>query len=174
MSAIMNAHSDLRTRSRHRIATAIILGALAATTPFATGEALAQTAKATSPTPYQDYLAADCPAGSNFCTFVSDEVPALRRLEIHRIACQGWHVSTMLPSFVVIADLRTRDDTFVARIDFLKASYTPANGGSVWAISEQSLMFIPPGHKLQVNLNSGTTGVGSYGCTISGYMTSTS
>ena len=31
-------------------------------------------------------------------------------------------------------------------------------------------MLIPGGHRLRVSLNSGTTGVGSYGCTISGYM----
>jgi hypothetical protein len=41
----------------------------------------------------------------------------------------------------------------------------------VWAISEQSLMFIPAGHRLRINLNSGTVGVGSYGCTLSGYLT---
>jgi hypothetical protein len=77
----------------------------------------------------------------------------------------------MLPSFVVIAELRTADDTFVKRIDFLETSYAPANGGSVWAISESTLMFIPAGHKLRISLNSGTVGVGSYGCTISGYLT---
>jgi hypothetical protein len=32
-------------------------------------------------------------------------------------------------------------------------------------------MFIPAGHRLEITLNSGSTGVGSYGCTISGYMT---
>jgi hypothetical protein len=41
----------------------------------------------------------------------------------------------------------------------------------VWAISEQTAMVIPAGHRLQVSLNSGTTGVGSYGCTIPGYLT---
>ena len=50
-------------------------------------------------------------------------------------------------------------------------TYEPANGGSVWAISEQTLMFISAGHMLRISLNSGTTGVGSYGCTISGYLT---
>ena len=177
MSAIINTRSDLKTTSRHRIATAVILGALAVTTPFAPGEVLAQTpqkqaaAKKNSRTPYQAYLAADCLTGSNFCKFVSEEVPALMRLEIRRVACQGWHTSPMLPSFVVMAELRTSDDAFVERIDFLKATYAPANGGSVWAISEPALMFIPAGHKLRVTLNSGATGVGSYGCTISGYVT---
>jgi hypothetical protein len=142
--------------------------------PFATGEALAQTAKTPSSTPYQAYLAANCPTGSNFCRFVSEDVPALKRLDIQRVACQGWHISSSLPSFVVIAELRTSDNTFIQRIDFLSTSYAPANGGSVWAISEQSLMFIPAGHRLQISLNSGTTGVGSYGCTISGYMTTVS
>jgi hypothetical protein len=149
----------------------MVLGAVAAATLLAAGVASAQTTKATSAVPYQAYLAADCPTGSNFCKFVSEEVPALKRLDIQRVACQGWHVSAMLPSFVVIADLRTSDNTFVRRIDFLKTTYAPANGGSVWAISEPTLMFIPAGHKLQINLNSGTTGVGSYGCTISGYVT---
>ena len=58
-------------------------------------------------------------------------------------------------------------------IDFLETSYAPANGGSVWTISEPTLMFIPAGHKLRIS-HSGTTGVGSYGCTISGYMTQAS
>ena len=78
-------------------------------------------------------------------------------------------VPAQTSSFVVIAELRTIANAFVGRIDFLKTGYAPANGGSVWAISEQTLMFIPGGHRLQVTLNSGTTGVGSYGCTISGY-----
>ena len=72
---------------------------------------------------------------------------------------------------MVIAELRTGADAFVSRIDFLKTTYAPANGGSVWAISEQTLMFIPAGQKLRISLNSGTTGVGSYGCTVSGYLT---
>jgi hypothetical protein len=46
-----------------------------------------------------------------------------------------------------------------------------SDGGSVWTISEQTLMFIPAAHKLRIDLNSGNTGVGSYGCTISGYLT---
>jgi len=174
MSASTNAWSYLGTTPGHRLATVLILAGL---TLLAAGQAWAQTprpqatAQASSPTPYQAYLAADCPAGSNFCRFVSGEVPALKRLEIDRVACQGWHVSTTLPSFVVIAELRTSDNTFVQRIDFLKTTYAPANGGSVWAIGEQTLMFVPAGHKLQISLNSGTTGVGSYGCTISGYLT---
>lgn len=171
MSAIMNACSALRATSRRRIGTAVFFGVLFVIT-FASGEARAQKADA-KPTraPYQAYLAADCLDGSNFCRFVSEEVPAPSLLEIQRVACQGWHTSTMLPSFVVIAELRTGDDTFVKRIDFLETSYAPANGGSVWTISEPTLMFIPAGHKLRISLNSGTTGVGSYGCTISGYMT---
>ena len=144
MSAIMNACSTLRATSRRRMATAVLLGVLAAIA-FAPGEARAQKADAKATrTPYQAYLAADCLDGSNFCRFVSEEVPAAALLEIQRVACQGWHTSTMLPSFVVIAELRTADDTFVKRIDF---------------------------HKLRISLNSGTTGVGSYGCTISGYLT---
>jgi hypothetical protein len=175
MSAIMNARTDLTTE-RHRIAAVIILGALAAITLFHPGEALAQTpkaqaaAKAKASTPYQAYLAADCITGSNFCKFISEDVPAQSRLEIHRVACQGWHLSAMLPSFVVIVELRTSDNTFVGRIDFLETNYAPANGGSVWSISEPTLMFIPAGHKVQISLNSGSTGVGSYGCTISGFM----
>jgi hypothetical protein len=86
------------------------------------------------------------------------------------VACQGWHISSVLPSFVVIAELRTSADVFVQRIDFLKTSYAPANGGSVWAISEQALMIIPAGHKLRIFLNSGSTDVGSYGCTLSGLL----
>jgi hypothetical protein len=119
--------------------------------------------------PYQAYLAADCPASSNFCKFASTDVPDGQLLEIHRVACQGWHVSASLPSFVVIAEKRTSADQFVERIDFLETTYSPANGGSVWAISEQTLMFMPAAHRLRISLNSGTTGVGSYGCTISGY-----
>ena len=80
------------------------------------------------------------------------------------------HVGLSYP-FVVMAELRTGADPFVRRIDFLKTTYAPANGGSVWAISEQTLMFIPAAHKLRISLNSGSTGVGSYGCTISGYLT---
>ena len=175
MSATMNACSP-RVRSRRRIATAVILGIFAAAT-FASGDARAEApqkpsdAKGSSRTPYQAYLAADCLPGSNFCKFVSEEVAVLTQLEIHRVACQGWHISTMVPSFVVIAELRTSADGFVKRIDFLEARYAPANGGSVWAISEPTLMFIPAGHKLRIELNSATTGVGSYGCTISGYLT---
>ena len=75
---------------------------------------------------------------------------------------------------MVIAELRTGDDTFVKRIDVLETSYAPANECSVWTISEPTLMFIPAGLKLRISLNSRTTGVGSYGCTISGYMTQAS
>lgn len=172
MSALSNLHTIIKTKSRHRRGAFLLLGALAAML-FAPSHAFAQKAAGNAPsrTPYQAFLPADCPAGSNFCKFASDAVPATGLLEIQRVACQGWHVSEVPPSFVVIAELRTSADAYVGRIDFLKASYTPANGGSVWAISEQTLMFIPAGQRLRVNLNSGTTGVGSYGCTISGYLT---
>jgi hypothetical protein len=175
MSAILKAHSDITGMSRVRFVVAVFVVALSATTSFAAGDAPAltaeQNAKKATRTPYQAYLAADCLGSSNFCKFASVDVPNNATLEIHRVACQGWHTSTELPSFVVMAELRTAADAFVRRIDFLKTSYAPANGGSVWAISEQSLMFIPAGHRLRINLNSGTVGVGSYGCTISGYLT---
>ena len=154
--------------SRHRIAVALIFTVLAAAAPFAGGGQAA--ANKTARTPYQAYLAADCLEGGNFCKFVTDVVPDQATLEIQRVACQGWHVNAALPSFVVIGELRTGSNEFIRRIDFLDTKYAPANGGSVWSISEQTLMFIPAGHKLQVSLNSGTVGVGSYGCTISGYM----
>ena len=161
--------------SRHRIAAALMLGTLIATV-FTTSDALAQSSHrepgaSTSRTPFQAYLAADCPTGSNFCKFVGEDVAAGGLLEINRVACQGWHTNTTLPSFVVYAELRTSSDVNAGRIDFLKTTYAPANGGSVWAISEQTLMFIPGGHRLRIWLNSGTGGVGSYGCTISGYLT---
>src|SRR5262252_5035561 len=165
MSALSSTHF-VETSPRRRNVTAMIFGALAAAILYVPGAASAQGHKQADETPYQAYLDADCPSGSNFCRFVSDEVPALSRLEILRVACQGWHISTSLPSFVVIAELRTGADVFLERIDFLKTTYEPANGGSVWAISEPTLMFIPAGHKLRISLNSGTTGVGSYGCTI--------
>jgi hypothetical protein len=173
MEKLMSANSHVPlTVSRRRVAMTLIFSAFVALL-FATGDASAQIKRepATSRTPYQAYLAADCLEGSNFCRFVSDEVPAGGLLEIQRVACQGWHVSTSLPSFVVMAELRTGADAFVRRIDFLTTTYAPANGGSVWAISEQTLMFIPAAHKMRISLNSGTTGVGSYGCTISGYLT---
>jgi hypothetical protein len=151
------------TGIRSRFATALVLGALALLLPSAATEAEAQA-------PYQAYLAANCADGGNFCTFESEVVPASRRLDILRVACQGWHISSSLPSFIVIADLRTADNAIVRRIDFLKTTYAPANGGSTWAIGEETLMFVPAGHKVQINLNSGTTGVGSNGCTISGYL----
>jgi len=169
MSALTSTHS-VETLTRRGRVTAVICGALTVTMLCVPRAASAQGRKQADETPYQAYLAADCPSGSNFCRFVSEEVPALNRLEIHRVACQGWHISTSLPSFVVIAELRTGADAFLERIDFLNTTYAPANGGSVWAISEPTLMFIPAGHKLRISLNSGTTGVGSYGCTISGHL----
>jgi hypothetical protein len=123
-----------------------------------------------SRTPYQAYLAADCLAGSNFCKFASDVVLGRRRLEIHRVSCQGWHASDTPPNFVVIAELRTDADVFIGRIDFLETTYTRVGTNTVWQISEPVLMFIPARHRLRIMLNSASTGVGSYGCTISGYL----
>jgi hypothetical protein len=154
--------------SRHPIAAALILCALTTVTPFAAGGEAA--ASKTTRTPYQAYLAADCPDGSNFCRFVSEPVPDGSSLEIKRVACQGWHINTAPPSFVVMGELRTSANDFVSRIDFLEARTALANGSSIWTISENTLMFIPGGHRLRIMLNSGPTGVGSYGCTISGYM----
>ena len=169
MSASPHVPLNVHSSSRRRIGITLIFSAIVAVL-FATADVSAQSKSATR-TPYQAYLAADCLEGSNFCKFVSEEVPARGVLEIQRVACQGWHTSTALPSFVVIVELRTEADAFVGRIDFLKTTYAPANGGSVWAISEQTLMFIPAAHKMRITLNSGTTGVGSYGCTLSGYLT---
>jgi hypothetical protein len=170
MSASPRAPLNIDTASRRRVAMIVIFGALAAML-VATVDASAQSKPAGSRTPYQAYLAADCLEGSNFCKFVSEPVPAGGLLEIQRVACQGWHTSTTLPTFVVMAELRTGADAFVKRIDFLKTTYTSASWGSVWAISEQTLMFIPAAHKMRISLNSGSTEVGSYGCTISGYLT---
>jgi hypothetical protein len=172
---------------RWRLAAGIILGVIAAVplaSVDASGDALRKVAPParqaqrvespaaaqTSRVPYQAYLAADCPGG-NFCRFISEVVPSSQRLEINRVACQGWTINaTMLPSFVTIANLTTGAGAFVQRIDFLEARYAPANGGSVWAISEQTLMFIPAGFKLRIDVNSGNTEAGSYGCTLSGYL----
>jgi hypothetical protein len=124
-----------------------------------------------SRTPYQAYLAADClGGGSNFCRFESEGVPRWRRLELHRVSCQGWHASDTPPNFVVIANLETAAGTLVRRIDLLETRYTRVNTNSVWMISEQVLMFIPAGHRLEIAVNSASTGIGSYGCTISGYL----
>jgi hypothetical protein len=122
--------------------------------------------------PYQAYLAADCLTGSNFCKFIAEVVPARRRLEIRRVACQGWHASETPPNFVVFSELHAGPGpiTFVGRIDLLETSYTRVNTNSVWSISEETLTFIPAGHRMEIRLNSASTGVGSYGCTISGYM----
>jgi hypothetical protein len=153
----------------------VILVALVAL-PFATRDAAAQmhaaplAATATSRTPYQVYLAADCLAGSNFCKFVSADVPAGQLLEIERVACQGWHSSTTPPNFVVMAELRNSADQFLQRIDFLETTYVTVGTNTVWYISEQTRMFIPETHRLRIMLNSASTGVGSYGCTLSGYL----
>jgi len=175
MSAL-NAQSTINRTSRHSIVAALILCALAAASPSAASAAFAAApevaaASKTERTPYQAYLDANCPDGSNFCKFVSEVVPDGSSLEIRRVACQGWHINATAPSFIVIGELRTSANAFVNRIDFIETKYSPANGGSVWSISERTLMFIPAGYKLQISLNSGTTEVGSYGCTISGYMT---
>ncbi len=122
--------------------------------------------------PYQAYLAADCLNGSNFCKFAADVVPAGKRLEIRRVACQGWHASSTPPNFVVMAELHTAAGpiTFVRRIDFLETTYTRVDTNTVWSISEDVLTFIPADHRFEIRLNSASTGVGSYGCTLSGYL----
>lgn len=155
----------MSTRSK----TIFILG-VAAIALATTSAASAQPTKSSGRTPYQAYLAADCLAGSNFCKFVSEAVPANRVLEIHRVACQGWHASDTPPNFVTFAELRTAADGFIGRIDFLKTEYTRVNTNSVWSISEQTLLFIPADHKFRISLNSASTGVGSYGCSLSGYL----
>jgi hypothetical protein len=165
MSAL---NAQPRINWRRRVAAALILITLAM--PFAAGEAFAEPPKdPAAGTPYQAYLADGCVEGSNFCKFVSEIVPDGTRLEIQRVACQGWHVNAVAPTFVVINELRDSANAFLGRIDFLDTKATAATWGHTWSISEQTLMFIPAGNKLQITLNSGTTGVGSYGCTISGY-----
>ncbi|HZT78458.1 MAG TPA: hypothetical protein VFA27_17535 [Vicinamibacterales bacterium] len=150
----------------------LILCAFVAGTPLAaSAESANAAANKTTRTPYQAFLAPVCLDGSNFCKFISDTVPDGASLEIQRVACQGYHVNTLAPTFSTIAGLRTADNTFVQQIDFLEVTSTPANGGSAWAISERTLMFIGGGYHLQISVNSGTTGIGSYGCTISGYLT---
>jgi hypothetical protein len=169
MSAALYVYSRTGLIVFQRLSRALLPGLLAVMA-FAASDAMAQTSAKATRVPYQAYLAADCLTGSNFCRFNGEDVPANRRLEIHRVACQGWHINTAPPSFVVMAELRTSEDMFLSRIDFLDTSFTPVSWGGVWAISEQTLMFIPAGHRLRVSLNSGSTGVGSYGCTISGYL----
>jgi hypothetical protein len=146
----------------------LLAAALGATVPL--GAASAQTVL--SRTPYQAYLAADCIVGSNFCKFVSEVVPTRRRLEIHRVACQGWHSSSTPPNFVVMGELHTGPGpiTFVRRIEFLETTYTRVDTNTVWSISENVLTFIPADHHFLIRLNSASTGVGSYGCAISGYL----
>ena len=187
MPVVSKPRWGIPSPSLRRLAAGLILGTVAAAAPIATTGSLAEVrarmagpneprarieavATQESRVPYQAYLAADCIAGSNFCKFFSETTPALKRLEIHRVACQGWHGSSSLPSFVTIAYLATDAGTHIQRIDFLETSYAPANGGSVWSISEEVLTFIPAGQKLRIDLNSGTTGVGSYGCSVSGYL----
>jgi len=151
----------------------LILCGFVAATPLAAfaGSANASAADKTTRTPYQAFLAPVCLDGANFCKFIGDTVPDGASLEIRRVACQGFHVNTLPPSFSTVASLRTADNQFVQQIDFLEVTSTPANGGSAWSISERTLMFIGAGNHLQIFVNSGTGGIGSYGCTISGYMT---
>jgi hypothetical protein len=150
----------------------LILSAFVTATPLAAtaGSANASAGDKTTRTPYQAFLAPVC-LGGNFCKFIGDTVPDGASLEIRRVACQGFHVNTLPPSFSTTANLRTADNQFVQQIDFLEVTSTAANGGSAWAISERTLMFIDAGNHLQINVNSGTGGIDSYGCTISGYMT---
>lgn len=173
MSVIWKFFSNARS-TRHRLATvATLSGILVAL--FGAGETLAQTseriAKAPARVAYQAYLKAECLQGGNFCRFNAENVPADRVLEIHRVACQGWVTTAQTPSFVAIVLQYDSADEYVARIDFLKTSATHLSWGTNWSISEQTLMFIPAGHRLQITLNSGVVGLGSYGCTISGYLT---
>lgn len=175
MSALSNVPSNIRTISRWPVAVVLTLGVLTAGL-FVTSDASAQSSQrdagaAASRVPYQAYLTAQCLSGGNFCKFSSDTVPSGQLLEVQRVACQGWVVSTEPPSFVGIAELRTGADVYIGRIDFLRTTYGPANGGFVWAISEQTLMFVPAGQRLRITLNSGFTTLDSYGCTISGYLT---
>jgi hypothetical protein len=185
MSAFPKARCGIAISSAPGLVAGLVLGTIGAVAPIATtashaelrpqiaapGQPGAQvSAVAGSRVPYQAYLVPDCIEGSNFCKFTSIATPARRRLDVHRIACQGWHGSATPPNFVTIAELRTAADAFVRRIDFLETTYTRVNTNSVWYISEQTLMFIPAGHMLRINLNSASTGVGSYGCAIFGEM----
>jgi hypothetical protein len=188
MFAVSKARPGIPSHSLRRLAATLILGTIAGAAPLAASASLAEmraaqmagpdqsrarvaaAAAVKSRAPYQAYLSADCLQSSNFCKFFSETIPVGKRLEIHRVACQGWHSSSSLPSFVTIAYLATDAGMHIQRIDFLEASYAPANGGSVWSISEKVLTFIPAGQKLRIDLNSGATGVGSYGCTLSGFL----
>src|SRR5262245_32728875 len=163
------------TRWRHHMSAVskfLILCAFVTTTPLTAlaGSANASAADKTTRTPYQAFLAPVC-LGGNFCKFISDTVPDGASLEIRRVACQGFHVNTLPPSFSTTANLRTADNQFVQQIDFLAVTSTTLNGESAWAVSERTLMFIAAGDHLQITVNSGTGGIGSYGCTVSGYMT---
>ena len=148
----------------------VILGVAAIGALVVSGEAYAQRKEAGARTPYHAYLAGNCLPGSNFCTIDSQVVPADAVLEIQRVACQGWHGSDTPPNFVTIGELRTADNAYIGRIDFLETRYTRVNTNSVWYISEQTMVRIPANHKYRISLNSASTGVGSYGCTLSGYL----
>jgi hypothetical protein len=74
-------------------------------------------------------------------------------------------------AFTATGELRTSANAYVGRLDFFKVTHSPIINGSVWAISEQTVITIPAGHRLQVEVNSGTTGIAGYGCTLSGYLT---
>jgi hypothetical protein len=165
--------SPIKNRARRGLAAALMFGVVAALL-LVPAEALAQASKSESVrTPYQAYLMPNCLQGSNFCKFVAEDVPARGTLFVQRVACQGWHQSTELPAFTATGELRTSANTYVGRLDFLKVTHSPTSYGSVWAISEQTLITVPTGHRLQVEVNSGTTGISGYGCTISGYLTIT-
>jgi hypothetical protein len=186
MSTFSNALFDAVDQRRPLIAalirTAVVVGALAASgtasaqPPMHAAAEPRQSSRVEaagvemSRQPYQAYLAADCLAGSNFCKFIAETVMSRRRLEIHRLACQGWHSSNTPPNFVVMSELHTAAGTFVRRIDFPETRYTRVGTNTVWAISEQVLTVIPANHRLEIRLNSASTGVGSYGCTLSGYL----
>ena len=184
MSAISLVRNLILTTTSRRCGAIVMFGALV--TMLAASDATAQSAEretaqsiereaaaaAAGPTrtPYQAYLAADCLPGSNFCKFVSETVPARGVLEIQKVSCQGWH-GIEDPNFVVIGELRTSADAFIGRIHFFRTTYETGPSGTVWTIADPTLIFIPATNKFRLTLNSGTTGVGSYGCTISGYVT---
>jgi hypothetical protein len=138
--------------------------------PLPARSTIERAATEASRTPYQAYLPADCITGSNFCKFTSESVAPGRRLEIRRVACQGWHASDTPPNFVTIVQLQTAEGGYVSRIEFLETTYTRVGTNTVWSISETVATFIPANHRMRIDLNSASTGVGSYGCAISGDM----
>jgi hypothetical protein len=183
VAAVMaTARSALQARSRRILAAGLTFGALA--TPLAPITALAEPPRPAamrsssvvepgltevSGSPYQAYLAADC-VTTTLCKFVSSAVKKSRRLEIHRVACQGSHTGTYGPQFIVTAELLDSAGAFVRQIDFLAARYTRTDTLSVWAISEPVLMFVPAGHSLRISVDSGGGSLQPRGCTLSGYL----